>query len=152
MYSILCSKYEVSNSETELKELGLIFNSFSNNKEYFNMAKRCFAKAEICRKNSIYDKAMNYYYEDNVESYNKAIHEFYSIHPFRDTSKKIKDCNDRIFKIKAKQQKALFEREKNFKTNSDSKITDTIKILIIGGIIASIALFIVYLWSLIPNI
>lgn len=149
LYAKLYSKYESSNSETELKELGVVFNSLADYKDCKKMAVRCFRKAEECRKNAIYDKAMQYFYEDNIESYNKAVSDFYSIHPWKDTGKKIKYCNDRMFKIRSKQKQELFQREKQLKNmNKPFRISDTVKIIFIGTIVACFVLFFVYFFNL----
>ncbi len=66
--------------------------------------RRCLEKAEECRKNAIYDSAINDMAANNIKGYEAAMSKFESIRDWRDTEQKIIECRDGIAEIKKQQE------------------------------------------------
>lgn len=150
VYKSLYQKYETSNSQEELKELGVLFKSLDDSKEAKKYALLCFKKAEECRKSEIYNKAIEFCKMNTVGSYNKAISELYSIHPYKDTGKLIKDCDRRIYKLKMKHNNEMLERQAQLSKKKANPFSDTAKIIIIGIVLVIISIIALNIWYALP--
>lgn len=88
------------------------FHQIANYKDSASLADKCLEKAEECKNNEIYSKAMNLMNRGLESYYTDAISEFQKIRGWKDSDRQISRCSEAIAEIKAKEKAAKEEAER----------------------------------------
>lgn len=138
-----------ANTEKAYKNAAYQFETIKNYKDSSVLFKQCHEKAEIVRKDEIYNEAMKKLQGKNLVNQSKfttlelAIEEFKSISGWKDADNQIEICKKKIEEIKAKAEADRLEREhqeelarqKSKKIKKIAIITTSIICVIIASII-----------------
>ena len=101
-----------ADSESEYKAAAKIFKSIPGFKDADNLVEKCLDKAEICRKDALYNSACSNMTGNIIRNYESAIKTFETISGWKDADEKIRICQEKIEKIKAKEEADRLERER----------------------------------------
>lgn len=112
IYNKAVSVMNGANSESAYKEAAETFKTVSEFKDSKELAEQCLEKAEICRKDAIYDSAMSQMTENTVSGYEAAIKSLNKISDWKDADEQIYVCQRKIEEIKVEEEKARLERER----------------------------------------
>ena len=145
IYKQACKDMEYAAAEDVFNDIAKRFASISNFKDSAAKQLLCREKAEECRKNDIYDGAVDKMSAHKISEYENAIKEFESISGWRDADDKIVECQNAIEKIKRKQEAERIAREKAAK-----KAKRVLSIAILA-ICVVIAIVLVITKVIIPN-
>ena len=96
------------NAAADFKELS----GFQNADE---LADQCLEKAEVCRKNELYNSARGQKNKGTIESYEIAIRIFGQISGWKDADEQVNICRSEIEKIKERQEAERVEKERQQK-------------------------------------
>ena len=121
------------NAAARFKELS----GFQNADE---LADQCLEKAEVCRKNEIYNSARGQKNKGTIESYEAAIRIFGQISGWKDAAEQVNICRHEIEKIKERQEAERIEKERQQKIKQIAAKKAAKKRKIIFAIIAALAL------------
>ena len=99
-------------SESEFKNAAEEFEKIKGFKDADALAKQCFEKAEIIRKDAIYDSAKASMIGEKVTAYESAVETFKTISGWKDADEQIKACRKKIEEIKAKEEADRKEAER----------------------------------------
>ena len=101
-----------ANSEGEYKAAAKIFKSIPGFKDADNLVEKCLDKAEICRKDALYNSACSNMTGNIIRNYESAIKTFETISGWKDADEKIRTCQEKIDEIKEKEEKSRIASEK----------------------------------------
>ena len=101
-----------ANSEGEYKAAAKIFKSIPGFKDADNLVEKCLDKAEVCRKDALYNSACSNMTGNIIRNYESAIRKFETISGWKDADEKIYACQKKIEEIKAKEEKSRIASEK----------------------------------------
>ncbi len=100
-------------TENEYKEAGKLFRTIPGWRDADKLAEQCLVKAEECRKDAIYSKAVNIMGKASAESeYKEAAGEFKSISGWKDADELYEKCQNKIEENKAREEAERAERER----------------------------------------
>lgn len=124
----------------EYNNLSKKFKSITGYKDADVLAEQCLEKAEICRKESIYNDANNEMEADVISGYEAAIKKFEKIRGWRDTDGKIEKCRQRIAEINDKERmeatrRAEIERKRKKKRKVALIVCGVVAVVISGWLI-----------------
>ena len=102
-----------ANSEGEYKAAAKIFKSIPGFKDADNLVEKCLDKAEICRKDALYNSACSNMTGNIIRNYESAIRKFETISGWKDADEKIYACQKKIEEIKAKAEAERLEAEEH---------------------------------------
>lgn len=114
IYNKAVNAMKEANSEEEFKNIALKLKGIQGFKNSDELISLCFEKAEICRKDAIYDSAFWAIKTtaDKKAGYEAAIDIFNSISGWKDAEEKINICRQKIEEIKAKEEAARLEAQR----------------------------------------
>ncbi len=98
--------------ESNFKTAASIFDRVKGYKDADSKKSECLEKAEACRKDAIYTKALKRMECDSIDYYSSAISAFETIKGWKDSDEKIAQCKRRIEEIKSKEEAKRLERER----------------------------------------
>lgn len=101
-----------ANSEGEYKAAAKIFKSIPGFKDADNLVEKCLDKAEVCRKDALYNSACSNMTGNIIRNYESAIRKFETISGWKDADEKIYACQKKIEEIKAKAEAERLEAER----------------------------------------
>ena len=101
-----------ANSEGEYKPAAKIFKSIPGFKDADNLVEKCLDKAEVCRKDALYNSACSNMTGNIIRNYESAIRKFETISGWKDADEKIYACQKKIEEIKAKAEAERLEAER----------------------------------------
>ncbi len=101
-----------ANSEGEYKAAAKIFKSIPGFKDADNLVEKCLDKAEVCRKDALYNSARSQMTGNIIRNYESAIRMLESISGWKDADEQIYACQKKIEELKAKQEADRLERER----------------------------------------
>ncbi len=101
-----------ANSEGEYKAAAKIFKSIPGFKDADNLVEKCLDKAEICRKDALYNSACSNMTGNIIRNYESAIRKFETISGWKDADEQIRICQEKIDEIKEKEEKSRIASEK----------------------------------------
>ena len=101
-----------ANSEGEYKAAAKIFKSIPGFKDADNLVEKCLDKAEVCRKDALYNSACSNMTGNIIRNYESAIKTFETISGWKDADEKIYACQKKIEEIKAKAEAERLEAER----------------------------------------
>ncbi len=102
-----------ANSEGEYKAAAKIFKSIPGFKDADNLVEKCLDKAEVCRKDALYNSACSNMTGNIIRNYESAIRKFETISGWKDADEKIYACQKKIEEIKAKAEAERLEAEEH---------------------------------------
>ncbi len=101
-----------AHTEAVFKGAAEKFRTISGFKDADVLAEECLEKAEISRKDAIYDSARQEMAADKIAGYESAIVSFRTISGWRDAEEQIALCQKRIEEIKAKEEADRLEMQR----------------------------------------
>lgn len=104
LYNSAVSAMNSADTEQQYKSAAGKFSAIKTFRDAEDMAKVCLEKAEISRKDAIYDSAVSSMSEGTISAYKKAIDAFKTIEEWKDASTKIYDCEHSIYEIEQKEE------------------------------------------------
>ena len=90
---------EACGNEAAYKEVSLMFRSLGDYLDSSQMADECLLLAENARKDSLYSDALSYYESTDIAKIEIAKDKFGKLGSWKDSSRKIDDCNHKIEEI-----------------------------------------------------
>ena len=156
IYNRACKAMKEAHSEKTYKDAAKIFESIPDYKDSSELAQKCYDQVEVVRKDEILAAGKKQMSGDLISSYRTAIFYFEKIPGWRDADERIVICNQKIEEIKAKQETAHLERERQkeiARKEAEKKAKRNKKIVIIStSIVCVIIVFIIVLNTIIiPN-
>ena len=149
LYKEAFSAMQMAKSEEAFKTAAAKFRQISTHKNAAEMAEQCLQKAEICRKDVIYNTAKDRMTGASVAFQEEAIRLFQTIPGWKDADEQIFACQKRIAEIKAKEGAARLEAEKRRIAAEAAKKKAKKTILIATPILAACAIFVIVLTTVI---
>ncbi len=109
---------EMNNADTEnsYKAVAEKFKAIGGFKDADELAQQCLDKAEICRKDSIYEAAVARKNANIIKSLEEAIVFFKSIPGWKDSEEQIYDCQRKVEEMKVEEERRLL-KEKHIAKN-----------------------------------
>jgi tetratricopeptide (TPR) repeat protein len=101
-----------ANSEGEYKAAAKIFKSIPGFKDADNLVEKCLDKAEICRKDALYNSACSNMTGNIIRNYESAIRMLESISGWKDADEQIYACQKKVEELKAKEEAERLEAER----------------------------------------
>ncbi|MCI6923687.1 MAG: DUF6273 domain-containing protein [Oscillospiraceae bacterium] len=101
-----------ADSENEYKAAAEIFKTVPGFKDADSLVEKCLDKAEICRKNALYNSARSQMSQNTISCYESAIRMLESISGWKDADEQIRICQNKIEEIKAKEEAERLEAER----------------------------------------
>ena len=101
-----------ASSKSAYKAAADSFQSISDYKDAAQLAEQCLEKAEICRKDAVYESGISQMNKMTVSDVEQAIKTFKTIPGWKDADKKITECESKIEQIKAKEEADRIAAEK----------------------------------------
>lgn len=107
---------EMDNADTEnsYKAVAEKFKDIGGFKDADELARQCFEKAEVCRKDSIYEAAVARKNTNSIKSLEEAVAFFKSIPGWKDSEEQIYDCQKKIEEINVKKAEELRKAEERY--------------------------------------
>ncbi len=112
IYDDAVSAMRAASTEKEYKSAAAAFAPIVGFKDTDVLIKQSLEKAEVCRKDAIYDSARSLMSGDETEGYENAIETFRTISGWKDADEQIYACQRKIEEIKAKEEADRLERER----------------------------------------
>ncbi len=112
IYKNAVSKIKHVSNETEFKSIASMFLSIKDFEDAEEKAAECMEKAEIARKDGIYNTASEKLSVNAIASVEEAQKLFESIIDWKDSRTKIDECTNRIADIRIAEEKAEAERKR----------------------------------------
>lgn len=133
-------------SERNFKIAADTFATIPGFKDADDLVKQCGEKAEICRKDAIYNSAKYKMIGERVASYEEAINVFQTISGWKDADEQINCCKKKIEEIKANEEAERVAAEMN------AKKTRRIMAIVLPIIAVCIALAVLIPTVIIPTV
>ena len=99
-----------ANSEGEYKAAAKIFKSIPGFKDADNLVEKCLDKAEVCRKDALYNSACSNMTGNIIRNYESAIKTFETISGWKDADEKIRICQEKIENLKLEAERKAEEQ------------------------------------------
>ena len=99
-----------ADSESEYKAAAKIFKSIPGFKDADNLVEKCLDKAEICRKDALYNSACSNMTGNIIRNYESAIKTFETISGWKDADEKIHICQEKIENLKLEAERKAEEQ------------------------------------------
>lgn len=126
IYKDALNKMQFARQERKYKEAAEMFLSVKGYEKSDVYAKECLEKADIARKDWIYNKACENMAERDIDSYKKAIKDFKSIIDWKDSREKIRLCE---------QKKKEIQEEARREEKKEKILSIAIPIIVLAGAI-----------------
>lgn len=125
------------NTHAGYLEAAKLFESISFYLDAQKLIGECREKAEVCRKNDIYNNAMSEVGKASVASFVKAIELFKTISGWKDADEQVAKCEAKLPELRDKEEKERIERERKAEQERISK-TKRNKMLKLLAIISAV--------------
>ena len=135
-----------ANSESECKAAAKIFKSIPGFKDADNLVEKCLDKAEICRKDALYNSARSQMTGNIIRNYESAIRMFESIPGWKDADEQINTCQLKIKELKLEAERKA-EKQRIAAEKTKKKIKKIIAIA--APIVCVLIVFLVLLKTVI---
>ena len=112
IYNRAVSAMNEANSENGYKAAAEIFKTVPGFKDADSLVEKCLDKAEICRKNALYNSARSQMSQNTISCYESAIRMLESISGWKDADEQIRICQNKIEEIKEKEEAERLEAER----------------------------------------
>ena len=111
IYTDAQNRLAKSHSEYAYKDAAKLFESISEYKNSAQLAKECYEKAEIARKDDILRDAENRMAADTIHKYNEAIRLLEQIPGWKDADQKLAKCKNKVDILTERAERELQERK-----------------------------------------
>ena len=101
-----------ANSEGEYKAAAEIFKTVPGFKDADSLVEKCLDKAEVCRKDALYNSARSRMTGNIIRNYESAIKTFETISGWKDADEQIYACQKKVEELKAKEEAERLEAER----------------------------------------
>ena len=112
IYNRAVSAMNEANSENEYKAAAEIFKTVLGFKDADDLVEKCLDKAEVCRKDALYNSARSQMTGNIIRNYESAIRMLESISGWKDADEQIYACQKKIEELKAKEEAERLEAER----------------------------------------
>ncbi len=156
IYSRAKSKLTSAKTEGEYKQAALLFETVGDYRDSATLARECYEKAEVARKDGILSDAKSKMTGIVISNYESAIKLFESIPGWKDADEQIYNCKKKIEDLKAKAEAERLERERKaeiarMEAEKRAKRNKKIAIIATPIVCAVIAFVIILNTVIIPN-
>lgn len=146
IYNGAVSTMKTANTELAYKGAAKAFKKIPGFQDADILAEQCLDKAEVCRKNAIYNSAHKEQLMNTIAGCENAIKLYESIPGWKDADEQIYACQRKIEEIKAKEEADRLESERQAKLAA-KKLKKTI--VIITSILVALITFVIVLTKVI---
>ena len=112
IYDSAKSQMNSAHTEEVYKAAAEIFKKIPGFKDADSLVEHCLDKAEVCRKDSVYEHARGKMQEDSLSGCEEAIKLFQTVYGWRDSDLQMKKCQRRIGEIKSREETKRLELER----------------------------------------
>ena len=143
IYNAVVQMMESADSEGLYKAAASKFRDISGFKDADELAQECLEKAEVCRKDEIYNNGCRCLGEDNIGAMNAAIQYFKSISGWKDADEKVYACQRKAEEIRAKEEADRLEAKRQAelrKIAAEKRVKKLKKIAIIAAPIVCVCI------------
>ena len=156
IYNSAVSAMKSASSESSYKAAAETFKRIPGFRDADALADQCLDRAEVCRKDAVYNSAKAQMTGVRTHRYEAAIKTFRTISGWKDSDEQINTCQRKIEEIKAKEKAEHLERERQVEEKriaaEKAVKKHKIKVAIVTSIIiAFIAFLIVFATVIIPK-
>ena len=156
IYNSAVSAMKAAKTELAYKTTAKEFKTIPGFQDADDLAEQCLDKAEVCRKNAIYDSAHKEQIKNTIAGCESAIKLYESIPGWKDAEVQNEACQRKREDLKAKEEADRLERERQeeqrrIAAEAAAKKRKNIIIIVSSIAIVSIVLFIVLTKVIIPN-
>ncbi len=117
LYTQAKNKMFSARTESEYKEAACLFESIGEYQDSVALAKECYEKADVARKDAIYVEAKSKMTGMVISNYETAIGLFETISGWKDADEQIHTCKKKIEELEKQAEIARIEEEKCVKRN-----------------------------------
>jgi len=110
IYNLAVDAMSTGDSESSFKSVAATLKSISGFRDADSLAMQCLDRAEVCRKDAVYDTGVNYMNEQTAAGYKKAKENFETIPGWKDSEKLISICQKNIEELRAKEEADRLEQ------------------------------------------
>ncbi len=146
IYNSAVSAMKAAKTELAYKTTAKEFKTIPGFQDADELAEQCLDKAEVCRKNAIYDSANKEQIKNTITGCESAIKLYESIPGWKDADEQIYACQRKIEEIKAKEEADRLESERQAE-QATKKLKKTIAI--VASILVVIIAFVIVLTTVI---
>ena len=156
IYNRAVNNMNLSDSEDKYKLAAEMFKTIPGFKDADALVEQCYDKAEVCRKDTVYESALSQMAGNAVSGYEAAISTLSTISGWKDADEQIYACQRKIEEIKAKEETdrlvaARIAEEKRVVKEKRKKRIKKIAIITMP-IVAVVVVFVILLFTVfIPN-
>ena len=156
IYNSAVSAMKAAKTESAFKASAETFKTIPGFKDADALAEQCIDKAEACRKDAVYSSAISKMTENSIRGYKVAIDTFRTISGWKDADEQIYACQRKIEEIKAKEEAARLERERQAEqrriaAEKAAKKRKKIAAIVTPVVLVCIAFVVVLITVIIPN-
>ena len=153
IYNAVVQMMESADSEGLYKAAASKFRDISGFKDADELAQECLEKAEVCRKDEIYNNGCRYLGDNTIVAMNAAIQYFKSISGWKDADEKVYACQRKAAEIRAKEEADRLEAKRQAelrKIAAEKRVKKLKKIAIIATPIVCVCIvFVIVLTTVI---
>ena len=128
-------RYEAAQTQKACLHAASLFESIASFRDAMQLAAACREKAEVCRKDEIYNAAKVKMHGTRIESYEEAIRDFETLPGWKDAAEQIDLCREKIEALKAAKEEQRIADEL-----AEEKRRKTVKK---AGMIAAVAVVVI---------
>lgn len=152
IYNEAVTAMDEADTEATYKSAAELFDAIVDFKDSEILAQQCLDKAEICRKDSIYESAVVRKNANIIKSLEEAIVFFKSIPGWKDSEEQIYDCQRKIEAMKVKEEERLRKAEERYIAAEKRRKKRKKQYAIGSAIIGACLIFAIVLFTvIIPN-
>lgn len=153
IYNAVVQMMESADSEGLYKAAASKFRDISGFKDADELAQECLEKAEVCRKDEIYNNGCRCLGDNTIGAMNAAIQYFKSISGWKDADEKVYACQRKAEEIRAKEEADRLEAKRQAelrKIAAEKRVKKLKKIAIIAAPIVCVCIvFVIVLTTVI---
>lgn len=114
IYNEAVTAMDKAYTEKDYKSVAKLFDAIVDFKDSEILAQQCLGKAEICRKDSIYESAVARKNANIIKSLEEAIVFFKSIPGWKDSDEQVIACQKKLEEMKVKEEERLRKAEERY--------------------------------------
>lgn len=152
IYNEAVTAMDKADTEKDYKSVAKLFDAIVDFKDSEILAQQCLDKAEICRKDSIYESAVARKNANIIKSLEEAIVFFKSIPGWKDSDEQVIACQKKLEEMKVKEEERLRKAEERYIAAEKRRKKRKKQYAIGSAIIGACLIFAIVLFTvIIPN-
>ncbi len=152
IYNEAVTAMDKADTEKDYKSVAELFDAIVDFKDSEILAQQCLDKAEICRKDSIYESAVARKNANIIKSLEEAIVFFKSIPGWKDSDEQVIACQKKLEEMKVKEEERLRKAEERYIAAEKRRKKRKKQYAIGSAIIGACLIFAIVLFTvIIPN-